>query len=299
MNGQEQRAATVRQIPGSALAGVFAAPGRIWARRLTQVLAIAVLSGCGSTVANRMSEQADAQVALSKLRDRQDRAGYDDKSVYLGLIGKMQDEGLYFASLAHIDVYEKRFGASPALTLMRADALRETGQDVAAAQAYQNLVGSVVQSRAYHGLGLLAGRRSDFAGAAAALRQAAQSDPTNAQVANDLGYALMRTGALPEARVPVMQALQLDGRNPRVVSNAAVWLVADGKREQAVALMQRAALSAATQKAVLQEAERVRRASTQRTRAAAPVAGQPARLAAASPAGPSHVRLTELTQATP
>ncbi|WP_454727288.1 MULTISPECIES: tetratricopeptide repeat protein [Cupriavidus] len=266
---------------------------------LLAATAAAVLSGCGGSLASRMSEQADAQVELSKLRDKQDRAGYDDKTVYLGLIGKMQEEGLYFASLAHIDVYEKRFGASPELTLMRADALRETSQDAQAVQAYRSLAGTVAQARAYHGLGLIAGRQNDFAGAAAEFRRAAQADPTNPQVANDLGYALMRTGALAEARVPVMQALQLDGKNPRVVSNAAVWLAADGKREQAASLMQQAGLPEATRKAVMQEAERVRRASAQYARAAA-VPG--ATLAAAGPggvAGPTHLRLTDISQATP
>ncbi|WP_254615484.1 pilus assembly protein TadD [Cupriavidus basilensis] len=271
---------------------------------LAATLALAVLSGCGTSLATRMSDQADAQVELSKLRDKQDRAIYDDKSVYLGLIGKMQEEGLYFASLAHIDVYEKRFGASPAMTLMRADALRETNQDAAAEQAYRSLAGTSVQARAYHGLGLIAGRRNDFAAAATAFQLAAGADPTNAQVANDLGYALMRTGALPEARVPVMQALQLDGKNPRVVSNAAVWLAADGKRDQAASLMQRAGLPEATRKAVLQEAERVRRASTQRERVAAQqavaqTAPQSARLAATGTPGPNHQRLTDIIQATP
>lgn len=271
---------------------------------LASALALAVLSGCGTSLATRMSDQADAQVELSKLRDKQDRAIYDDKSVYLGLIGKMQEEGLYFASLAHIDVYEKRFGASPAMTLMRADALRETNQDAAAEQAYRSLAGTSVQARAYHGLGLIAGRRNDFAAAATAFQLATGADPTNAQVANDLGYALMRTGALAEARVPVMQALQLDGRNPRVVSNAAVWLAADGKREQAASLMQRAGLPEATRKTVLQEAERVRRASTQRERVAAEqavaqTAPQSARLAAAGTPGPNHQRLTDILQATP
>ncbi|WP_454733825.1 MULTISPECIES: tetratricopeptide repeat protein [Cupriavidus] len=275
---------------------------RRWAWALLPALAAAALSGCGASLASRMSEQADAQVELSRLRDKQDRAGYDDKTVYLGLIGKMQEEGLYFASLAHIDVYEKRFGANPELTLMRADALRETSQDAQAVQAYRSLAETAAQARAYHGLGLIAGRQNNFAGAAAEFRRAAQADPTNPQVANDLGYALMRTGALAEARVPVMQALQLDGKNPRVVSNAAVWLAADGKPDQAASLMQRAALPEATRKAVMQEAERVRRASAQHARAAAPGAT----LAAAAPgaataavAGPSHLRLTDIGQATP
>jgi Flp pilus assembly protein TadD len=82
---------------------------------------------------------------------------------------------------------------------------------------------------------------------------------------------------LQEARVPIMQALQLDARNPRVISNAAVWLMADGKRAQATAMMQKAALPEATRSAIRREADRVARAAVTRDRAGAkPAARTPA-----------------------
>lgn len=226
-----------------------------------------VLAGCaglGNNGAERMAEQAEAQIELARLRDKEARAEYNDQAVYLGLIGRMQQEGLYYASLAHIDAYQKRYGANAEIRLMRADALRETGQDEAATLAYRELVSTDRAARAYHGLGLIAGRQDDFAHAVMALRQAAALDPINAQIANDLGYALMRGGALQEARVPVMQALQLDGSNPRIVSNAAVWMLADGKRTQANAMMQQANLPEATRTAIRKEADRVARAAAGR-----------------------------------
>ncbi len=58
-----------------------------------------------------------------------------------------------------------------------------------------------------------------------------------------------------------MQALQLDGSNPRIVSNAAVWLWASGKRAEANAMMQRAAMPETTRAAVRKEGERVARAA--------------------------------------
>lgn len=228
------------------------------------MLAMAMmLAGCaslGSGGAERMAQQAEAQIELAKMRDKEARAEYNDQAVYLGLIGKMQQEGLYYASLAHIDAYQKRFGDNPGLRLMRADALRETEQDEAAIQTYRELVSTDRAARAYHGLGLIAGRQGDFTHAVMELRQAASLDPVNAQIANDLGYALMRGGALQEARVPVMQALQLDGSNPRIVSNAAVWMMADGKRAQALAMMQQANLPETTRTAIRKEADRVARA---------------------------------------
>ncbi|CAG9185236.1 tetratricopeptide repeat protein [Cupriavidus pampae] len=228
------------------------------------VASLVLLAGCsglsGTNSAERMAQQAEAQIELGKLRDKEARAEYSDKAVYLGLIGRMQQEGLYYASLAHIDAYQQRFGAPPELKLLRADALRETGQDEAATLAYRELLSTDRAARAYHGLGLIAGKQGDFARAVMELRQGATLDPISAPIANDLGYALMRGGALQEARVPVMQALQLDGANPRIVSNAAVWMMADGKRAQAAAMMQQANLSESTRAAIRKEAERIARA---------------------------------------
>ncbi|WP_432262586.1 pilus assembly protein TadD [Cupriavidus sp. TMH.W2] len=242
-------------------------------------LLLAALSGCAASNngAAAMHEQAEAQVELARLRDKTARAEYSEQAVYLGLIRKMQQDGLYFASLAHIEVYVQRFGAGPEIQVMRADALRETGQDKAATEAYQKLAASAQgadAAHAHHGLGLLAGRQDDFARAVTELREAATLDPVNARIASDLGYALMRAGALQDARVPVMQALELDARNPRLISNAVVWLMADGKRAQANAMMQKAALPEATRNAIRKEADRIARATATRDRAAAR-SGQP------------------------
>lgn len=237
---------------------------------LAVVAAMVGLGGCASTPnsAEAMARQADAQIELAKLQDKSARAEYNDQNVYLGLIGKMQQEGMYYASLAHIDAFQQRYGNSTALQVLRADALRETGQDDAALQAYRDLLNTDRAARARHGIGLVLGRQGDFVRAAAELRQASTLDPVNAQVANDLGYALMRGGALQEARVPVMQALELDANNPRVVSNAVVWMLASGKRADATAMMQRAAMPEATRVAIRKEADRVARAAQLRDKAA-------------------------------
>ncbi|PLQ01013.1 pilus assembly protein TadD [Cupriavidus pauculus] len=222
-----------------------------------------LLGGCASTPnsAEAMARQADAQIELARLQDKAARAEYNDQNVYLGLIGKMQQEGMYYASLAHIDAYQQKYGSSTALQVLRADALRETSQDDAALQAYRDLLNTDRAARARHGIGLVLGRQGDFTGATVELRQAAALEPVNAQVANDLGYALMRGGALQEARVPVLQALELDANNPRVISNAVVWMLATGKRSEATAMMHRAAMPEPTRIAIRKEADRVTRAA--------------------------------------
>lgn len=229
-----------------------------------------LLGGCASmpNTAEAMARQADAQIEVAKLQDKAARAEYSDQNVYMGLIGKMQQEGMYYASLAHIDAYQQKYGSSTALQVLRADALRETGQDDAALQAYRDLLSTDRAARAHHGIGLVLGRQGDFMRAAVELRQAAVLDPVNAQVASDLGYALMRGGALQDARVPVMQALELDANNPRVISNAVVWMLATGKRSEATAMMQRAAMPEPTRSAIRKEADRVGRAAQLRDKTA-------------------------------
>lgn len=230
---------------------------------------LVLLGGCANVPnnADAMARQADAQIELAKLQEKEARAEYNDQNVYIGLIAKMQSEGMYYASLAHIDAFQQRFGSNTALQALRADALRETGQDELALQAYRELLGTDRAARARHGMGLVLGRQGDFVQAAGELRQATALDPVNAQVANDLGYALMRGGALQEARVPVMQALELDANNPRVISNAVVWMLASGKRNEANAMMQRAAMPEPTRAAIRKEADRVTKAAQMRDKA--------------------------------
>ena len=126
---------------------------------MSTAAALALLGGCAGTPnsADAMARQADAQIQLAKLQDKEARAEYDDQNVYLGLIGRMQQEGMYYASLAHIDAFQKRFGTSTALQVLRADALRETGQDDAALQAYRELLTTDRAGRAHHGIGLVLG----------------------------------------------------------------------------------------------------------------------------------------------
>ncbi len=51
----------------------------------------------------------------------------------------MQQQGAWYASLAHVDAFRQRYGDPPALRLLQADALRETGQADAAIALYRAL----------------------------------------------------------------------------------------------------------------------------------------------------------------
>jgi len=185
--------------------------------------------GAGARVQRQLLAQASADTQPAP----------DNAGVYLDLISRMQAQGLYFASLAHIDAYEQQYGATPETVLLRADALRETGQPAAAKVAYGKLLKTPLAADGYHGLGLLAGAAGDFAGANAPLARATQLAPINAMMLSDLAYARMRAGDLAGARVPLLKAAELDRQSRKIMSNLALYMVAIGRTRDAQAFMTR------------------------------------------------------------
>lgn len=238
-----------------------AGAGRLLACVATAAMAMA-LTACGA-LKDQYAASADAQQRASAEAAAETKAGanIDTQSTYLKLVEQMQKEGLWFASLAHIDALEKRWGVSPESTRMRADALRQTDQAAASAQAYKQLMGTPLESAGHRGLGLLAGARGSYAEAAQLLRQAQRQTPTDALLLSDLGYASLRAGQFEEARLPLMQALQLRPDSTQAQSNLALYLEVTGQSQQANQLMEANRMSAATRAAVRSAAQQLRTGS--------------------------------------
>jgi Flp pilus assembly protein TadD len=198
-------------------------------------------------------------------------ASHDNKDVYLQLIRKMQQQGAYYASLAHIDAYRLRYGDSPELRQLQADALRETGQGDAAVPIYRSLLHGDQAADAWHGLGLIAAAANQQGEAEQDLAKAVQLEPINAAWLSDLGFARLRAGQIAAAREPLSMAAQLAPDDIKAVSNLALWAILDNQPQTADGLMQRAKLPQATRDAVYQLAAQLR-ASAATTAAAATTA---------------------------
>lgn len=262
--------------------------------RLTPILALAalaLLAGCGTPKPHYPA----AAAAQEQLRAAEANAPEGDPvGTHRRLIEQMQREGLWYASLAHIDQLEQSAGPSAAVLRMRADALRHTGQLSASEAAYKRLVAAPQAADAaagLHGLGLLAGGRGDFAQAVSWLAQARQRTPTDARLLGDLGYAQLRAGRIDEARVPLMQAAQLQPADVRAQLNLAAWLLASGQVEQAEGMMAGAAVNEEARAAVREAALRAREAAQPSASAAmrmAPAIGPvPAAVATVGVAAPT------------
>ncbi|RIX84006.1 hypothetical protein [Acidovorax cavernicola] len=217
------------------------------------------IAGCAS-VKDQYAASADAQqrAAAELAADAKAGATVDTQATYLKLVDQMQKEDLWFASLAHIDALEQRWGISPESTRVRADALRQTGQAVLAEAAYKHLLTTPLESAGYRGLGLLAGARGSYAEAAQLLGQAQRRSPTDALLLSDLGYANLKAGRLEDARLPLMQALQLRPDSAQAQANLALYLEVTNQQDQARALMDANRMPEATRRAVREAAQQIR-----------------------------------------
>ncbi|MCU1054282.1 Flp pilus assembly protein TadD [Stenotrophomonas maltophilia] len=203
----------------------------------------------------------------------------DSRNAYLELIERMQQQGAWYASLAHVEAFRQRYGDRPALRLLQADALRETGQADAAVTLYRELSSGPQAAAAAHGLGLIAARRDDDAGSEQALARATQLQPLNTDYLGDLGYARLRAGQFDQAREPLAKALELSPGNAKATANLALWAVLRGDQATAERLSAQASLNEETRRSIQQQAQQIRTRLQQRQAAAAANAATPAHTA--------------------
>lgn len=141
----------------------------------------------------------------------------NDVAVYTDLIKRMIQSGQYYAALAHIQE-RQRAGNNDQLRFLEAEARRNLGQTTAAETLYRGLLNGPLSAGAYHGLGLLYATRN-MNTAISYLREAAKRAPADADLRNDLGYALMRAGRYQEALPELATAVELDPNNDQPRNN--------------------------------------------------------------------------------
>lgn len=181
----------------------------------------------------------------------------NDPAIYLQLIGSLQDKGMYFASLAHLDAFDQRWPNDPRATLLRADALRETGYLERADALYEGLLKGPLAAAARHGQGLIATKKGDLNAAVAALARASQMNPTSAAILNDLGYVQILLRQMSEAGFNLHKATELDPKNQRAAANLALYYLLDGKPERAEGVMGWYKLSDPQRKEILDRAAKL------------------------------------------
>ncbi|WP_109127225.1 Flp pilus assembly protein TadD [Dyella sp. C11] len=247
------------------------------ARLVIALVGCLLLAACGKTLGGYPNRAPTPSLVAPGANAR------DDKTVYMDLIRQMQQQGAYYASLAHIDAYRQRFGDTPELRRRQADAFRATGQLDAARTIYRGLLNGDQAAAAWHGLGLVEAQSGNASAADVALLKASELEPVNAAYLSDLGYARLCNGETASAKDPLAMAAELDPTNAKMIANLALWAMLTGDNTRADAIMQRGQLPVETQNGVRQlamqlAARRPRTAASSSQPTAAPmnVANTPA-----------------------
>lgn len=221
------------------------------------------LSGCQTNKAEsawQLIQQQQQEQALMRQKEdeAENRRRPKEPEMMLSLIVEAQRQERYFASLAYIDGFEQKFGNDPRVAVLRAEALRQTGQAALSEQAYRALTATDQAAEGWHGLGLIAGSRGQFDQAADYLARAARLAPMDARILGDLGYARLRAGDPAGARVPLGQAAELTPESGKVLANLAVLLLVQGDALRAQQVMDRAQLGEDARGQVLRLAAQIR-----------------------------------------
>lgn len=241
------------------------------------IATMAMLSGC-SSMGNLLGQSQPVLSPAAKAaadRPLEKEAVVDTQDTYLSLVKQMQSKSLWYASIAHLDALDKQWGASSDSRLLRADALRQVGQLSAAIPIYQGLLGSAKDGAARYGLGRVAAEQGDFRSAAQQMEQARMSNPVDSRLLTDLGYAYLRAHDLNAARIPLMQAAQLNPEDAQANVNLSLFMMVSGQSAQAEEFMRQRKLDAQTQQLVKEQAgEWLRTASLAAAKPAAAATGK-------------------------
>jgi Flp pilus assembly protein TadD len=158
-----------------------------------------------------------------------------------------------YAALAQLDALKSEV---PAVKLTRADALRRIDHTAEAQALYQSLAGGCMDGRAQHGLGLMAAQQGQLADSVKHLQLARQAMPTDLRVRNDLGYALLLSNRLDDARFEFLTVLDLQDKEPRASRNLVLLTFKQGQPDKARELGRRLGLDAeATERLAAQAAK--------------------------------------------
>lgn len=182
------------------------------------------------------------------------------EAVHRDLVRGMLEQNQNYAALAHIEALRAQDGDDAQLRWLEAEARRRLGQTQAAEQLYRGLLQGPLAGEAWHGLGLLLAPQ-DAAQGIAALREAARHLPTDAEVRNDLGYALLRAGRYGEALPELATAVELAPALTRARNNLVVLMMLQGDEDAVSRLAREADLSAQTLATLRREAKTYKQAS--------------------------------------
>jgi Flp pilus assembly protein TadD len=185
------------------------------------VVILCLLSACSATQPNSplvanggagTQRAAPASAApLPRSPACKDDIGPADNVALSGIAQSIREDKAH-AALAQLDALRLQ---APKAQLLRADAFRRVNRHEDARRLYQTLLGTCLSGQAHHGLGLLLASLREDTASLGHLQAARELMPTDAQVRNDLGFAMLLRRDFGAAKFEFMTAIELAPDLPR------------------------------------------------------------------------------------
>ena len=193
--------------------------------RLTLLIVIGLVAACSSTprVSAVPVEQGESCYQESD----------QNRNVRLDLIRQQVSEGQYLSAIAHLE--RERFDSAGAQFLM-AESLRKSGQQEAALKQYNALKSSCLAALGYLGAGKVLAVTGKLDQGLAALKTARDLLPTDANIRNDYGFALLANADYSGARHEFMTAVELQPGHAVAIRNLVLALILDSDNQTAWAV---------------------------------------------------------------
>ena len=131
------------------------------------------------------------------------------QDLYLSVIEQLVQYEKYHAALAHLDEFERLFGASPQTHALRGDAWLALGDLKAAETQYDAIAQGPLAGAGQNGLGNVAAARKDWPQAVVYFEDAVKAQPTNIRFLRDLSQAYSETGRAADADFALKKAQEL------------------------------------------------------------------------------------------
>lgn len=167
------------------------------------------------------------------------------RQLHTDLVREMMAQGRYYAALAHIEELQRSGGPREELLLLHAQALAKLGRATESEGEFRQLLAGSFAGEAQHGLGLLYATR-DYRQSLQYLREATRLRPTDANVRNDYGYALLTGGYHRDARLQLATAYELDPVLDKYRNNYVLALLLNKDEAEVARVRQRSEMSEQT-----------------------------------------------------
>ncbi len=153
-----------------------------------------------------------------------------ERSVRLDLIRQLAEEGQHYSALAHLE--REKFDSDGAHFLV-AESLRRTGQLDLALSQYKLVKKGCLRALGHLGTGKILAVQGHLSKAIPELKTARDLLPTDANIRNDFGFALLANGDFKTAQQEFVTAIQLDKNHAVAVRNLVLSLILSGDTKMA------------------------------------------------------------------